>query len=314
MDRKELFTRAATDLAAKLRRSANAIPNELRAWLRKALARRNTGLLLLGGRPEAPERPLLLAEVLLATEAVGTAALVLPWHRLESPDVYLESEEDEHGVEAARSRRFPSLPVFSTFEGAYAAGHRRIAVESDIQRYPPVPIGFIRDHVHDLCVIACLDDLDATDAFTRAMDDRATSNTQMSPTNRRLIAWRDFQDLIGVLTWVQVEGEEGPISICDAFVPGDAALNGTRYVTPSVAVHAGRQLQWETQVLKLLEAGAVAPDRLQDYLSAWDLLGSNDIAEFAQPLRPEALRVWIWERLLARGPAPDPAVFNSQYH
>jgi hypothetical protein len=267
MDRKELFTRAATDLAAKLRKSANAIPNELRAWLRKALARRNTGLMLLGGRPEAPERPRLLAEALVATEAVGSAALVLPWHRLENPDVYPEFEEDEDGTEAARSWRFPSLPVFRTFEGAYAAGHRRIVVERNIQPYPPVPIGFIRDHAHDLCVIACLDDLDATDAFTRAMDDGA-----MSPADRRVIPWRDLQDLIGVLTWVQVEGEEGPISIYDTFVPGDKALNGTRYVTPSVAVHAGRQLQWETQVLELLEAGAVAPDRFQDYLTAWGLL------------------------------------------
>jgi hypothetical protein len=308
MDRKELFVRAATDLAAKLRVSANAIPNALRELLGKALVRRNTGLMLLGGRPEARERTLLLAEALVATQAVGAPALVLPWHRLESPVAHLE--EDEVNTQA-RSRRLPNLPVFHTFEGAYAAGHRRIVVEHDSHPYPPVPVGFIRDHAHELCVIACLDDLDATDAFTRAMNDGATHRPPLSRADRPM-RWHDLQNLIGVLTWVRAEAEQGPLSICDAFVPGDTALNGSRYETPSAAVHSGRQLRWETQLIELLDEGAVAPNRLQSCLSAWGLLESEDIEAFGQPVRPEALRVWIWEKLLARDQAPNRSF--ARYH
>lgn len=315
MDRGDHLGRGPADLGDQVPTFAGAIPDALRGLLYTALGRRNTGFMLLGGRPETPERPRLLAEALVATEAVGSVALVLPWHRLESPDVDQEFEDDEDETEAARSRRFPSLPVFRTFEGAYVAGHRRIAVEYDSQPHPPVPIGFVRDHAHDLCVIVCVDDIDATAAFIRATtNDGAIGNSPMHREDRRIAPWRDLENLIGVLTWVQGGGVKGPISICDAFVPGHKSLTGARYETASDAVHAGRQLQWESRALELLEAGAVTSDRLRAYLSAWGVLNSKDIETLGRPARTEDLRVWIWERLLARRQAPHPTVFSPHHH
>jgi hypothetical protein len=277
------LTEAARSVLLRSPVPSEAVPAHLMRLLEEAVTRRDTGLLMVGGLQESFERTLLLAEVLAATEAVGPAALVLPAYRLDGAERYLRIQECADGTQRVRSRCYPQLPLFPSVESAYEKGYRRIAMEYECEPYHPVASEIVRRHAQDVCFIVCINGIGAQDAFAYLTS----------------ADWGTLECLIGVLTWVRFQGAHAPLALCDAFVPGDQAINPKLYERAADALYACRQLEWEAQALKLLDSSSVSALELRQYLLAWDVLEGDDSELMQQTQRVEGLRVWLIEKLLA---------------
>jgi hypothetical protein len=266
-----------------LRAPRENIPKDLITLLAQAIARRKTGLLLLGGQPASGERQLLLCQALSATEATGPAALVLPAFGSPSADRYLRFDASDAGGRVY-SRTFPHLPLYPSFEAAYAAGHERIVMEYECEPYRPLSFELVTQYASDVCFLLCVDDIDARAAFewTTAAD------------------WDSFETLIGIITWVSLERSRAPVALCDGFVPNHHPLDRTTYACASEALCVHRQLQWEMQAIQHLDSHKLLPDQLRHHLCASGLLDANDQNLMIQTARLEGLRIWLYETLLGR--------------
>ena len=294
------LTRARQELTSFLPASQTRtdIPKELITLLAQGIARRDTGLLLLGGRPGSFERQLLLARALAATEAIGSAAIVLPAYRSHSVDQYLRFDESV-GTESVSSRCFPNVPLFPSVEAACAAGHHRIVMEYECEPYRPLSYELVGEHAHDVCFLLCVDEMEAKGAF----DWITTSD------------WDTFKTLIGIMSWIKLEGPGGPVALCDAFVPNTRPLYRTLSGGASEAVYAHRQLQWEVQAIQLLDSRRLLPEQFRHHLCAWGLLDAHDLDLMTQTARPEGLRIWLYEKLLGwLKPSTSSPAQTARYH
>ena len=275
------------------------LPPELATLLVQGIARRDTGLLLLGGRRESLERRRLLTQSLAATESAGPAALVLPAYELGSADRYLRLNEANDGMELVSSRGCPQLPLYSSFASAYTSGYRRIVMEYECPPYLPLSLEVLDHHADEVCFIVCVNGIDTQRTF-----ERVTRGD-----------WHALESLIGVLAWDRLQGPGAPITVCDAFVPTDRSVNATHYASASAALHWARQLQWEAQALNQLNAHTAEAAQLRELLLASGALGSEDAEGIRQAARPEGLRVFLLEHLLAWNKVSAPGLsLQSQYH
>jgi hypothetical protein len=267
----------------------NDVPVELLTLLRQGAARRDTGLLILGGCPIGGgwRRPLLV-EALAATAPVGPAAEVRAAHPVEGVDEGRQEQASGNGHDLARAPFGPPLPVFESAATALERGYRRIVIECQNPPNGGQRDALVSDPGGLVCVIACVPGFDARSAFV--------SLTRAD--------WDALEGLLGVLSWVRLPGAHGSFTLCDAFTPSRRLVYRSRYADATDALYAGRQLSWEAQAVGHLEAGRVEPWRLRQQLLAWGLLEPGETEVMRETHREQdlhvALRCWLQERLLLR--------------
>lgn len=254
------------------------VPKPIRGLLRATPAKGAAGLVLVGGRPGQPERRELLKTLLIWT-GDGEAALVMPAYRFGAVKGYLTLQE-EGGIERVRSRAFSHLPMYSCFEAAYAAGHRRMMVECDCSPYSAATVDFVREHLDEICVIACVDEVDVERAFLRM-----TAGD-----------WGTIDRLIGIVSWVHTPYG----AFTDAFLSANRLVPSMRFDSASQAVRGARRLQWESLAVALLDRGTLPARQLQWVLRDCGFLSGRDMELLGRSGDPVKLKLFLMEKILNR--------------
>jgi hypothetical protein len=270
---------------------------ELMTLVRQSVARRDTGLLILGGFPGSGERRQLLIAALAATAAAGPAAVVDPAAHVDAADDDPQGEASDHRIGVTRFPDGP-LPRFASAVTAREHGYRRLVIDSEgpldgaewSAGVPPAGA---------VCWIAGVTGIDARQAFE-----------SLTPAD-----WPALEGLMGILTCGRLPGTRAPLTLWDAFVATHRPIYRSAYDSASEALSLGRQRHWEAQALEHLDAGRVAPGTLRQHLLAWGVLEPGESAGMPPTEREDKLRVglriWLQEHLLLRR---RPAAPTHGYH
>jgi hypothetical protein len=258
------------------------VPRSIREVLRPTSARALAGIVLVGGRPGRSERCELLKSILNWTGG-GEVALVLPAYRFGAAKHYL-TMQDEAGIERVRSRAFAHLPLYSCFEAAYAAGHRRMMVEYDCSAYSAATADFVREHLDEVCVIAAVDEVDAERAFLRM-----TAGD-----------WAAMDTLIGIVSWVHTPYG----AFTDAFISQNRLVPEMRFESAAQAVRGGRRLRWESLAVALLDGEKLPARQLLCVLRDGGVVSGREFELLRCTPDPVALKLFLMERMLNRVSEP----------
>ena len=209
-----------------------AVPATLLPALKRALAGRSTGLVVLGATARNDHPAIdLVAATLALTEHAGPVARIKPRNR-STP------AKDMMVPDAVKA-----LPFLPSIESAYAQGYRRLIVESGYTRTE-----LLHDYGDRVLFITGVYGLDVGDVFLNVC--RSGGFDRLCELLAQVVA------VVGV---GQIEAKGGMVQVSDLYLPiaGDLAADGDfKMVLDHMLRH--RALRWEDELDELLAAKRVS--------------------------------------------------------